>query len=350
MTIKKLLLLSVMSALAMAQEDVQLFEYTHPTPEIQLNYIVSVSEQIMMKQRWDRNFDGTACPETSKLLCTKAGGCNPVDPPIDPPDICDLPDADQNPDCQTGGTCVDTGTCPIPICLVPLNLRVVEEGETLCLVDFCKDPVNANDRRCKPVDLCDLKFYKDNLDECNELPPEEDKCKLNPKLCVISCDLTGEYSPCTYEVCETYPFLPGCNSIDPEGPCEGTESVGAGHECCTGSGCDNHEHQCEWAFKIGGKSKQVSDPIFTDKKIEDAEGNIFLECLNEVEVVSKKDILFECFKEGVEMGDEWTRTTKDKILDVINLYKGDGEIETMDIGENSGSATISEEKREKLEF
>ena len=345
---KKLLLLSVMSALAMAQDDVQLFEYTHPTAEIQLNYIVSVSEQIMMKQRWDRNFDGTACPETSKLLCAKAGGCDPVEPPIDPPDVCDLEGAENNPDCQPGGTCVETGTCPIPICMIPVHLRVVQDGATICVVDFCKDPANANDVRCKPVDLCDLIFYKENLDECKDFPPEEDKCKLNPKLCVVSCDLTGNYSPCSYEVCESYPFLPGCNPIDPPGPCEGAESTT--EECCEGAGCDNHEDQCQWAYRVGGQSSQVSDPIFTDTKRTDAEGNIFVECLNEVEVVSKRDILFECFKEGVEMGADWTKTTKDKVMDVINAYKGDGEIETMNMEETSGSATISEEKREKLEF
>ena len=339
-----------MTALAMTQDDVQLFEYTHPTAEIQLNYVVSVSEQIMMRQRWDRNFDGTACPETSTLICTKTAGCDPVTAPIDPPNVCDLEAASDDPDCNPTGTCMDEGNCPVPLCLVPVELRVVQDGEEVCLYDFCKDPANAADRKCKPVDLCDLKFYKDNLDQCQELPEEEPKCETHPELCVVSCDLTGDYSPCTYEVCETYPFLPHCNVIDPVPPCTDYKDPSVKKECCVGADCDKEEDVCEWAFKIGSKTSEVSDPIFTDSSKKDAEGNVFLECLTEVEVEEKRDILFECFKEGVDMGPEWVKTTKDKIVDVINTYKGDGEIKSMDIGETSGSATISEEKRERLEF
>lgn len=349
MKIKMLLLLTVLSTAALAE--IQLFEYTHPTHQIQLDYVVGVSEQIMMRQRWDRNFDGTACPETSILICTKEGGCKPPGPPVDPPNVCDLPSHQDDPDCKPGGNCMDDGTCPIPVCEIPVELRVVEHGVELCLPDFCKDEKSKDDPKCKEVDLCDLKFYQDNLEKCKELPPEEEKCKKFPELCVTSCDLTGDYNPCTYEICETYPFLPHCKDIPPPPPpCTDKEDPSVAVVCCTGVDCETQEEKCQWAWKIGSKSSQISDPIFTDKTKVDSEGNVFLECLNEVEVVEKRDILFECFKEGVDMGSEWTKTTKDKINEVIEAERGDSELETMEMGETSGSASFSEEKREKLEF
>lgn len=345
----KTFLFSVLALVASAE--IQLFEYTHPTHEIQVNYMVAVSEQIMMRQRWDRNFDGTSCPETSVLICTKEGGCKPPEPPVDPPDVCDLETHQDDPDCQPGGTCEETGTCPIPICEVPVHLRVVQDGVELCLPDFCKQAENHDDPKCKHVDICDLKFYAENLEKCKELPPDEEKCEKYPDLCVISCDLTGDYSPCTYEICDTYPFLPHCNELPPPPhPCTDENDPSVAVVCCTGPDCDTQEEKCQWAWKIGNQSTQVGNPIFSDKTKMDSNGNVFLECLNEVDVVQKKDILFECFKEGVEIGAEWSMTTKDKITEVIEANKGDMNLDQMEIGDTTGSASFSEEKREQLEF
>lgn len=345
---KNLLMITLVATMAMAQDDVQLFEYTHPTHKIQVDYVTRVAEQMFMRQRWDRHFDGEACPETSILICKNPDGCKPVDPP---PSGCDLPENKDDPECITDPTCVEKGTCPIPVCEVPIELRVEREGVLECEKDFCKDPANADDPRCKEVDLCDLIFYHDNLEKCKELPPDEPKCKKYPELCVIPCDLTGDYSPCEYEVCDTYPFLPHCNPIDPPPPvCTDKDDPSIIITCCEGPDCDSHEDQCKWAWKIGSKSTQVSDPIFTDTSKRDSEGNIFLECLNEVVIKEQRDILFECFKEGVEIGSEWTLTTKDKIHDIVDAYKGNGELVSLNLDENSGSASISEEKREQLEF
>lgn len=338
----------MLAALAVTEDNVQLFEYVSPTDTVQIDYMVAVAKQVFMRERWDRNFDGEACPETSVLICKKPEGCDPIVPP--PPDVCDLPGRENDPECNPDPTCIEEGNCPIPICEVPVNVRVVEDGIEKCEKDYCKVPENKDDPRCKPVDLCDLKFYADHLDKCKELPPQEPKCKTNPDLCVTICDLTGDYSPCAYEICKVYTFLPHCNPVDPPKVCE-DQSVS--ELCCEGEQCTTEEKKCEWAWKVGAKTTSVSDPIFTNKsRIDKETGQIFLECLNEVDVTETKDIIFECFKEGVEMGEGWIKTTKDKLLDLVHEYKGDGTVTQMEIDDEAGtgSATITNEKREELEF
>lgn len=304
---------------------VQLFDYTHPEHEVQLEYIRSVSMYIFKKSNWELNFDDDACPETSVLICPRGKTCEPpVDPP-GPPNQCDLPSHLVDDDCNPHGDCHTQGNCPIPICEVPIHLRIIQDGVEICEPDFCKIPENKQDPKCKPVDKCDLLVYQNHLDECNEPPPpDKEYCEEYPHLCVVICDVKGDYSKCTNELCKIHPFLPHCITIPPPPPCDADVIYSNDHKCCLSDNCEHVPDKCEWAYKVGDSyMKTIGKPIFINHSYEDDNGNIFIDCINQIKVKYKNKIVFECFKEGVDKPDGWKPVDEDDIEDVIDEF-GEG--------------------------
>ena len=343
----------VMSIVAESPPLIQLFEYTHPEHHAQVTYILKVSNYMMVKQQWHRKFDETACPETSILICPpgREDNCIPG-PPVDPPNVCDLPSHLVDEDCKPNGNCIDIGTCPIPICEVPVELRRVEAGIVICDIDHCKEEANKDKPECKPVDRCDLLVYANHLEECNTPPdPEVPYCIKNPKLCITVCDFMTADKTCTYEVCEVFPHLPHCNDKpDPE-PCTPEESTTIGHLCCVSDDCTNPPTKCDWGYKIGKRfMKDVGDVEFKNSSTKDANGNIMISCLNEITVLYHQDLIFQCFQDGLEEG--FAAIEKSKIDATIAGTKQDHDSENRSTSEDGNKIDVhlSQEKRDQLDF
>ena len=333
---------------------IQMFEYTHPSHKEQVNYIRNISEYLMMKQQWDRKFDGNACPETSIMICPKGKTCVPP-PPNPPTNVCDLPDHIVEDDrCVPTGSCADKGTCPIPLCEVDPDLRI-DTGTEMerCEIDFCKLEENAESLLCQPVTKCDLKIYEDHLEECQTpAPPGEDKCKENPDLCVIICDVTGDYSECGTSICEEHPYLPGCNVHPPVEPCssEVTSAV-APDDCCIGDGCVTAPDKCNWGYQIGERMMETVGEVESSVTTrEDQQGNLFAECLNEIDVTYHQELSFQCFQEGISDG--WTAIKKKKIDQMIKDTKKDGDKETRITSDDGKEISVNlvEDKTDELQF
>lgn len=358
MKISKLFMLAIVATVTLAQEStspesVQLFEYVSPEHEVQVAYIVRLSEYIMTKQQWLRKFDPSACPETSILVCPPGSlnDCKPTDP-VDPPNVCDLETHLQDEDCQPGGTCEELGTCPIPICEVPVELRVEEAGNLLCEVDFCKDPANAESAECKPVNRCDLEIYANYLEECKEPEdPDVSYCEKYPHLCISICDVTGDYEPCAHDYCKVFPEAPYCIEHPPPEPCTVDNQNVVDGQCCLSESCTTPETQCKWGFQIGERlMTEVGEVQFTNSSTKDVDGNIILSCLNEVTVTHKQNLVIMCFSEGLQEG--FTAIEEGQIDHFIysNIQEGDTHTVSRSEDGNQINVEYKNERRDVLSF
>lgn len=343
-------------------EEVQLFEYTHPDHEEQVRYVREVAIYSFEKSRWELHFDDEACPETTIIICPKGTDCKPPDDPPGPPNQCDLPSHLVDEDCEPIGNCHDRGNCPIPICEIPVHLRIVQDGEEICEPDFCKLPENKKDPRCKPVDKCDLLVYQNHLDECNEEPdPEDPYCKKYPHLCINICDTHGDYTKCGTGTCDKFPFLPHCVTIDPPPPCDADVIYPNEHKCCLSESCEHVPEKCKWAYQVGQQyMKTIGKPEFINHSYEDGEGNIFVDCVNQIKVKYKNKISFECFKEGVDVPEGWAPMSEEEMEEIIDEYgegfahrdrttSTDGKKVTVDYSD-SKTEVLSKQKTSTLNF
>jgi hypothetical protein len=331
---------------------VQLFEYTAPEHEVQVAYILRISEYIMTKQKWIRKFDPSACPETTILVCPEGSDndCKPTDPP-GPPNVCDLPTHLQDDDCNPGGNCEDLGTCPIPICEVPLELRLEKAGVLVCEPDYCKIPENQEKPECKPVDRCDLEIYANHLEECNNPPdPEEPYCKKYPHLCVNVCDVTGNYEECDSDYCKVFPDAPYCITHPPTDPCTVDNQNVVDGKCCIGDSCETPVAKCKWGYHVGKRFMEtVGEVEFTNSSTKDVDGNIVLSCLNEVTTTHKQNIVFKCFEDAVDA--EFTAIEEGQIDAMIYANRQDGDVTTVTKHDDGTiSAEYTNEKRDVLSF
>ena len=291
-----LLILSLISVSVCNKID--LFHYTNPSHNEQVAYIVNVAEYLMMKHRWEKKFDSKSCPEFSTHVCPVGKTCRPpTEPPLAPLNICDLPEHLVDSKCASGGECHKRGTCPVNLCEVPLELRVKVDGAFKCGIEHCELKVNKDTAACRPVNRCDLKLYEGHLDNECKPPTDKDRCLLNPNLCPNICDVTGDYSTCTYSLCYSFPHLPHCNDLPPPVPCTAENMSNVDRQCCNGAECYTGFDKCLWGYSVGSRLIETMSATKSNNGQPLVE-NVY-SCVNELEIKYKQNLIFECFQDGV---------------------------------------------------
>ena len=106
--------------------------------------------------------------------------------------------------------------------------------------------------------------------------------------------------------------------------------------------------------------KTIGKPEFINHSYEDGEGNIFIDCVNQIKVKYQNKISFECFKEGVDVPEEWKPMSEEDMEGMIDRYgegfshinrntSADGKKVTVDYSE-SKTEVLSRQKTSNLNF
>jgi hypothetical protein len=277
---------------------IELYQYANPTHEEQVLSVARLANTILRKARWHRNFDSESCPEFEELVCPPGEKCYPptVTPPY-PPNVCDLPEYLDDPECSPKGECNDPTKCPVPLCMIELERRIEVEGALECQPDECKEGGKLHGtEHCRPVTRCDLKYWEGILKECKE---PETTCQKFPALCVNICDVTFDYSLCTYNLCYEYPQLAHCKTtISPPECKEVGDSLDPNRTCCVGTECYEGFKRCKWGYMVGKRVAKILSVEETET--ETVTNNIkSAECLTTLSVQHTQPLIFECFKDGV---------------------------------------------------
>lgn len=330
--------------------DLNLFKYEEPSRQEQILYVSGVAAHMMRIWQWHRQFDDTKCPEFTKKVCPEGLNCEaPKDPPSGPADVCDLKDAQTSyKGCSENGDCRETGTCPVTLCQVEKDRLTSkardESGLTRCSFHYCQEEEHKLEEKCRPVTRCDIKEHENHLDECKD---PENTCKTHPLLCVNVCDLTGIFSRCGHPMCYIFPYLHHCPKFENPDPCPEGERTPENPTCCIGKECYDGFNRCKWGYSVAVLAMDtLTQREARISSSHDEEGNLIYDCINEADVVYRKDLIYECFKDGILRGG-FKAIERKLIEDHINEIKGTEFRAEKEVSEDGHKMTIDLSKTEK---